>query len=300
LDVFDPDLFLDVVSGGRLEHFLLAPAQCDANLLHWDCGGVSVDVGDYSFPVRVVGSFTRDRFCIGYMRRTSTPTWVNGFDVEQHTIQFYPAGSELNYRADANGEWVAIEIEEEVFQTAANRHLGRHLELSTDRTRSFRMARSHRQALDRAVCELVRKTAVDPGDLEAFLSLLADILVHAQHDDVDALARKWSARLELLHRSDAYLRHSDATPFDLNAMAKATGTSRRSLQRHFASAYGMTPQRWARCFRLHQARNRLRASIGQGVSVEEIARDCGFRHMGRFAGYYRELFGESPSETMAQ
>lgn len=56
---------------------------------------------------------------------------------------------------------------------------------------------------------------------------------------------------------------------------------------------------WARCMALHEARRRLRAHDRGDASVEEIARNCGFRHMGRFAGYYGALFGEFPSATLA-
>ena len=297
LQGFDPEQLLGVVSDGRLEHFLLEPGRCDAELLHWECGGVSVDVGHYSFPVRALGAFGKDRFCVGYMRNLSTPTWVNGFDVERDTVQFYPAGSELNYRADANGQWIALTIEEETLQAAAMKRLGRHVDLPGESTLSYRLPQDHHRALDRAVSRLVRQSAVDSLHLESFLGNVADILVHLQEGNVESLTRRWRKRRNLLDRADAYLRTSISRPFDLSAMAKAIGTSRRSLQRHFADAYGMTPMQWARCVALHHARSRLGASNRGAVTVEAIARECGFQHMGRFSGHYRDLFGEFPSTT---
>lgn len=133
---FDPDQLLDAVAGGRLEHFVLQPARCDAELLHWECGGVSVDSGRYSFPVRALGAFGEDRLCVGYMRDLSTGTWVNGFEVERDTIQLYPAGSELNYRADASGQWIALTIGEETLQALAMERLGRHVDLPGSSTLS--------------------------------------------------------------------------------------------------------------------------------------------------------------------
>lgn len=297
---FDPEQLLDVVSDSRLEHFLLEPAPCDAELLHWECGGVSVDVGHYSFPVRAIGAFGKDRFCVGYMRNFSTPTWVNGFDVERHTIQFYPAASELNYRADANGQWIALTIEEETFQGAAMKRLGRHVDLPRRSTLSYRLPQGHHQALDLAVSRLVRESAVSSLHLESFLGNVADVLVHLEEGDIESLTRRWRERRNLLDRADAYLGASISRPFDLSTMARAIGTSRRSLQRHFADAYGMTPLQWARCVALHRVRQHLRASNPGEAVIEGVARDCGFRHMGRFAGYYRELFGEFPSETLAR
>ena len=33
---FDPDRLLEVISGGHLEHFLVRPSACDADVEHWD------------------------------------------------------------------------------------------------------------------------------------------------------------------------------------------------------------------------------------------------------------------------
>lgn len=297
---FDPEQLVDVVSDSRLEHFLLASADCDADLLHWECDGLAVDSGRYSFPVRIRGDFTDARFCLGYMRNLSTHTWVNGFEVESDTLQLYPAGSELNYQADAGGQWVAIMIEAEALQAAAIARLGREVELPSVGTLSARFPRSHHEALDRAIARLTGRTLVDSRSLESLLARVAELIVHMQDRTLDSLVRRWRSRQLLLERADAYLRSSLERPFDLSAMAKGIGTSRRSLQRSFAEAYGMTPHQWARCVALHHARKQLRTSDPTRTAIEAVARDCGFRHMGRFAGYYRELFGELPSATLGR
>lgn len=300
LQGFEPDQLLEVVSDTRIEHYLLARATCDAELEHWECGGLSVDVGRYSFPVRAIGAFAADRFCLGYMRNPTRRTWVNGFDVPNDTIQCYPAGGELNYRADAYGQWVAVLIEEDALQAAAMCRLGRPLDIRVETTLSYPLPPAWHRDLDRAVTRLTRRLSVDPRVLESFLALVADLLVHLESRTLDSLATKWRSRQALLDRADAYLRASLSRPFDLSVMAKAIGTSRRSLQRHFAEAYGVTPREWARCMALHRVRDQLRVSRRAEFTVERLARDFGFEHMGRFAEYYRELFDELPSETLAR
>lgn len=42
------------------------------------------------------------------------------------------------------------------------------------------------------------------------------------------------------------------------------------------------------------------ASGGANSSIQCIASRAGFWHMGRFARYYRETFGELPSQTCGQ
>jgi transcriptional regulator GlxA family with amidase domain len=59
----------------------------------------------------------------------------------------------------------------------------------------------------------------------------------------------------------------------------------------------MSPMRFVAQRRLAAAHHRLRAA-GPADDVTGIATECGFSHMGRFAVGYRELYGESPSQTL--
>src|SRR5262245_14614810 len=93
LQGFSPEELLGVVRGARLEHFILSRAECDVRIDHWSMGDFSVDTGQYSFPVRVVGSFSPNKICIGYMRQLTASTWVNGLIADDHTIEFYPRGT---------------------------------------------------------------------------------------------------------------------------------------------------------------------------------------------------------------
>ena len=49
--------------------------------------------------------------------------------------------------------------------------------------------------------------------------------------------------------------------------------------------------------RLEFARQMLIAGAPAGIQVTQVAMDCGFNHLGKFARAYRDRFGEPPSET---
>jgi transcriptional regulator GlxA family with amidase domain len=59
----------------------------------------------------------------------------------------------------------------------------------------------------------------------------------------------------------------------------------------------MSPMQYLRATRLEHARELLRRSQPER-RIADVALDCGFTHLGRFAIAYREKFGESPSETV--
>jgi AraC-like DNA-binding protein len=62
--------------------------------------------------------------------------------------------------------------------------------------------------------------------------------------------------------------------------------------------YTTSPKRYLKLWQLHQVRRALRAVSGGEESVTDVATLHGFYELGRFAGEYKALFGEAPSQTL--
>ena len=58
--------------------------------------------------------------------------------------------------------------------------------------------------------------------------------------------------------------------------------------------------RYLKLRRLNQAHRELRAARGTAASITAIALGVGIYDLGRFAGEYRAVFGELPSETLGR
>src|SRR5262249_24515819 len=71
----------------------------------------------------------------------------------------------------------------------------------------------------------------------------------------------------------------------------------RTLVYSFRSQLGVSPNRFLLASRLNGVYRDIRSSSSP-ILIRQIAARWGFWHMGRFASYYRELFGESPSATV--
>ncbi|WP_263090296.1 helix-turn-helix domain-containing protein [Curtobacterium sp. RIT-PI-V] len=78
-------------------------------------------------------------------------------------------------------------------------------------------------------------------------------------------------------------------------IAAASGYSKRGLQEAFQRDLGMPPSLVVRVLRLHRARAMILANPYQPVGTAAAA--SGIAHFGRFSGYYRAQYGETPSET---
>ncbi len=86
----------------------------------------------------------------------------------------------------------------------------------------------------------------------------------------------------------------------LAEVAAAVGTSTKTLSLAFRKRHGMGPVGFLRLRRLEAARRDLAAAEPGATAVSDVALRYGFAHLGRFAGAYREAFGELPSETLSR
>ena len=81
--------------------------------------------------------------------------------------------------------------------------------------------------------------------------------------------------------------------------AARIGVSQRTLELAFRESLGITPRQYLSQLRLHGVRAELRRREPGSHCVTEVASDWGFTELGRFAGDYRQLFGELPAATLA-
>jgi len=139
-------------------------------------------------------------------------------------------------------------------------------------------------------CEEVRKQ---------YARTMIELLVHsAPHNYTEALERSadrsipWHVRRarEFMHSHMAEIR-------SMADIAAHVGITPRTLQNGFRRAFDMTPAEYVRQLRvqaLHEAL--LKAQAGQ--SVTRLMQEVGIVNFGRYAHYYRQRMGVSPSATL--
>ena len=86
----------------------------------------------------------------------------------------------------------------------------------------------------------------------------------------------------------------------LSDLSAAAGVSERRVRDAFNDCHGMSPTAYLRVAALREVRRKLLDGPFARDPVTRAASDFGFWHLSRFAGQYRALFGESPSETAAR
>jgi len=89
-------------------------------------------------------------------------------------------------------------------------------------------------------------------------------------------------------------------PLGIAELCRTMRVSLRTLEKAFLNVAGLGPHTFFLRRRLNHARSVLLREEPGRRNVTEIAGELGFSELGRFAVRYRQMFGESPSETLGR
>jgi AraC-like DNA-binding protein len=123
-------------------------------------------------------------------------------------------------------------------------------------------------------------------------------------DFLEAVAQQFPTRSSRTdQRAAAMVRQIEravkkSQPVSSVGLCLACEVPRRTLNRALKNTMGMGPVTYSRRVRLNDARRALLRNRAHPTRVTDVALDLGFWHLGRFAEQYKELFGESPHETL--
>lgn len=111
-------------------------------------------------------------------------------------------------------------------------------------------------------------------------------------------SRSFKGRLQVVRDATDYALSHTTEPITVGDLCERLNISRRMLNYCFLEVFGTNPVQYLRTLRLNGVRRELRECSGSTSAIRDIASNWGFWHLSRFAGEYRELFGELPSDTL--
>jgi AraC family ethanolamine operon transcriptional activator len=106
------------------------------------------------------------------------------------------------------------------------------------------------------------------------------------------------ARSRVVRSAEQFFRCHVGEPVSIAQLSAIAGVSERSLRNAFYHVCTTSPKRYLKILQLHQVRRALRGGARTASSVTDVATLHGFFELGRFAGEYKALFGEAPSQTL--
>jgi AraC-like DNA-binding protein len=102
----------------------------------------------------------------------------------------------------------------------------------------------------------------------------------------------------IVARARAFIHGHLDQPLSVEMIASAAATSHRTLHRAFHIVLDETPYSYVLKLRLHRIRHELVTDAEAACTITMAAHRWNIANMGRFAAWYRDLFGELPSQTL--
>jgi AraC-like DNA-binding protein len=104
----------------------------------------------------------------------------------------------------------------------------------------------------------------------------------------------------IVARARAFIHAHLDQPLSIDKIANAAATSHRTLHRAFQAVLDETPYSYVQKLRLNRIRHELVTDAERACTITSIAHRWNIAELGRFAAWYRDLFGELPSQTLAR
>ena len=275
------------------------------SISHFDLGGVLLQRASEGGGNIAQGVARNDGYVL-YVQRSGTWGRVNGVQLEPGDVAFLEPGAEFCIASDDAHDWSSVFVPAERLSPAAAR--------SCDRSKTDHETRVLHPGIETSghllslVDRLAYNAAIDPAVLthSASISSVREEVASSFHRIVGCIpsgttqhiGRPALSRREILEKAVTLAEERPDVPNSVRSLAVGVGVSERTLRKAFSEYFGMPPFRFFVLRRLHTARHRLRSGDPDQITVSEVAVELGFWDVGRFAGRYRSLFNEFPSETL--
>jgi AraC family ethanolamine operon transcriptional activator len=292
LVLFDPDLLAESVRDAGLEHRQLHPGPFRGALVRAEVADLTIDRGCYSQTLLARGGFSSARVTIGLLLSDREPGCVNGIRTRAHDLVVFPEGGELDYVLPAGTDWCTVQLDRDGLLAAGIPPEGiQGMAVVSPRAgQHARLARLMRSAVGRVV---------GAREQEGFRDALLEELYQILAPGSDQYRRpNFYDRAELLRRFERLVEAQGLARCSIADLARVLGVSRRKLELAFRDYLGLSPARYVAVLRLNAMRRDLLGAAEDNLRVAEVAERHGIVHLGRFAGEYRQMFGELPSQTL--
>lgn len=300
---FDPEQLLHALRHTQVEHRLLGGGAFDVRLQHMELAGLTINAGDYSFPVSARSCIPHDQVFLGLNTHITGELRENYQEVSLNKLVLYAPGMELQYTSLGRNRWIMLMLPLERLQEAAIAQQGAELTWPHQGLRQIDLHPLVADRLRREFQGLLQfgslfagvpdTTLIESLASEGLVQLLVQAITHGCPSSVPKLS---AGRKVALNRLEASIESWINDPDRDLSVANIEGISQRMLEIAVREVYGVTPYRWIKIAQLNAAYRDLLSS--RCSSVTEVCQKWNIGHAGRFAKDYRALFGESPRETL--
>jgi AraC-like DNA-binding protein len=306
LSFTDPYLCQTAIQGGQVEILPTTRGAFRAELTQIGMEKVWMQRFDLAQPLVSTAAANVDRKVVGFLTDGGSSQLQHcGLAVAPQHMLVY-GRNVLHQRSDRAVQYATMSVPADEFPTLCRAIIGREFlegsnisALSPDPSLMSRLVKLHRGVVHLA--HNIPDVLLTPEVLRALendlVHTLARCLASGAGVESSAGDRRHSS---IMRRFEEFLDANSNRPIYLVEICAAIGAAERTLRIACEEHLGMGPIRFLNLRRMHLVRAALLGGDAKKKTVTNIATDHGFWELGRFAVAYRNLFGESPSETLGR
>lgn len=289
----------EIVIGTRREIVQIEHGRLRGRLSHASISGLPVDLAAFNLGIRSNGALPSDRIAIGMLADCGDRVTRSFYESHPGDVLVVTPGEELQNRYYGGASIFVISLAAADIESSfgPEGRLGdpttwvrSHFKGSTDTVQQVvpflrsLFANLGEASLDAQGAEFWKRAVIE--------AMSANIIkgMPAERDGPVPSA------LKMVRQIEEYLDERGEGPVHISELCGQLHVSRRTLHRVFQETLGIGPVAFLRHRRLCAVHTALRAAK-DARTISEVAMQYGFQNLGRFAGYYHQLFGEYPSET---
>ena len=308
-----------VVAGGIMRHAVEDIASSDREYFELNC--TQLEPGPFVAPIHFIAAKNAMAYRESYPRKVHSqgelagrrfgfgiPLVNKGLKFAGEEVGFRRlcsavSGEELDLTAEAGFEWMivlvdqaklmalaeAVRLPENILSGLSFGRQGTFFESSASKVRRF--GKTIFEKMDQSYSGQLQLSAEDFESFifDGLLGMIGPIELDTGRPPASVVVRRAIEMADSL----AY-----RGPVRIVSLCAALKVSQSTMEKSFKEVFGLTPHLFFRQRNLNLARLKLIQSRPEETTVSVIAQQLGFTEMGRFAVRYRELFGESPSESL--
>ena len=286
-------------SGARLEVNVLSSGSAASRLsCVRSASGWGIDVIEINAHVRAVGALDPRCVALLVVDRPGASNICGAF-LDRPVALVMPSGAEIAASIKPGLAYTTVVLPGEVWQDSlapagAAMPLAPHAVELAPQAAGGLLREARHLARDLARREMAGSDAV-PEPLVDYAALFS---MTCRLDGPASLEKDHRTRLRQAWAAHDYLRDHMADDVTSPRLCRTLGISVRQLEYAFRTVFDVSPRAFQQTLRLNESRRLLLTARDRGQTVTQIAMEVGVSHLGRYAIYYRRLFGETPSQTL--
>ena len=302
----DHDELTALIRGASTEFIQRAPGAFTGEFTSVFLETGAVQFAQVGLPYLCRGTSSGDRLMfILHLKPQDEYVW-KGQVLDRRAMMFLPPRTEHQSITPPDSYWALLTFERAHVEEALASPDGAGSMLNSDTSRVLLPETESFEGLRRRLKAIHAAVRLDPSFLDVSQArrgveesiLLALVQALASASRVRPKDYSVATHARVARQVEAYLSTTLGEPLYLGDLCAVAGVGERTLRYVFQERFGMSPVRYLKLRRLHQARRALRRADPDLNTVQSIANHCGIWHLGRFAQEYRTLFNEQPLETL--